>query len=65
MMKTIWEKDDSYQDHDKQEGLEEVLDRKSWRRESLKDSELWESLKILGIFGSVKASTKKMTPIYT
>lgn len=45
-MKIIWGEDDSYRDHDRQEGLDEVLDRRSWKRESLKDLELWESLKI-------------------
>ena len=34
--------DDAYRDHNKLEGLEMDLSRKSWKLENLKDLQLWE-----------------------
>ena len=58
--------DDTYQDHNRQEDLEEVLDRKPWTPESSKDLKLWENgRKSEEFLKRKKLLMKKMGSIYT
>lgn len=56
----------TYRDHSRQEDLEKVLDRKSWKLESSKDSKLWENgRKFEEFLKRKKHLMKKMGSIYT
>ena len=58
--------DDTYRDHNRQEDLEKVLDRKSWKLESSKDSKLWKNgRKFEEFLKCKKPLMRKMGPIYT
>ena len=58
--------DDTYQDRNRQEDLEEVLDRRPWKLESLKDSKFWKNGREFEEFlKRKKPLIKKMSSIYT
>ena len=64
-MRTTKVEDNTYQDRDRQEDLEEVLDRRPWKLESSKDSKSWKtSREFEEILKRKKLLMKKTVSIY-
>ena len=65
-MRTTKAEYNTYQDRNRQEDLEEVLDRRPWKLESSKDSKSWKtSREFEEILKRKKLLMKKTVPIYT
>ena len=65
-MRTTKVEDNTYQDRNRQEDLEEVLDRRPWKLESSKDSKSWKNgREFEEILKRKKLLMKKTDSIYT